>query len=33
MTSFKESIYTKLKEQTGHVGFYYKNLATGDELG
>lgn len=29
----KTSILNRLKEQTGHVGFYYKNLTTGESFG
>lgn len=29
----KSSILERMNEQTGHVGFYYKNLITGEELG
>jgi len=31
--TLKEKILDCLKKQTGHVGFYYKNLVTGDTLG
>lgn len=31
--TLKEKILDGLKKQTGHVGFYYKNLVTGDTLG
>lgn len=29
----KTSILNRLKEQTGHVGFYFKNLTTGESFG
>ena len=29
----KASILNRLKEQTGHVGFYFKNLTTGESFG
>lgn len=29
----KEKIFNQLKEQKGHVGFYFKNLVTGEEFG
>lgn len=31
--SIRESILKNLSQQTGHVGFYFKNLITGEELG
>ncbi|MCI8610217.1 MAG: serine hydrolase [Firmicutes bacterium] len=31
--TLRESILKKLSQQTGHVGFYFKNLVTGEELG
>ena len=33
MTEMYEIIAEKLKKQQGHVGFYYKNLVTGDTFG
>lgn len=29
----RESVINRMKEQKGHVGFYYKNLVTGEEGG
>ncbi|MGN0715833.1 MAG: serine hydrolase [Anaerovoracaceae bacterium] len=29
----KQSILDRMKQQTGHTGFYFKNLITGEELG
>ena len=31
--TLKLSILDRMKQQTGHTGFYYKNLITGEELG
>lgn len=32
-TALKNSILGRMKQQSGHTGFYYKNLITGEELG
>lgn len=29
----RDSILERMKQQSGHTGFYYKNLVTGEELG
>ena len=31
--TLKLSILDRMKQQTGHTGFYFKNLITGEELG
>lgn len=33
MQCYKDKIMDMMKEQQGHVGFYYKNLITGEEAG